>query len=67
MNYEIVLYEAKCVPLKNAVCKLIATENQTRNVVGIVFHSAEQVRILIEALRPYAVQQPIGGYDVAGG
>lgn len=61
MNYEIVVYDIKIVPLKNAVCKLIFTEDRTRNVVGIVCHSHDQVRNLIEQLRQYSTPPPSWG------
>lgn len=61
MNYEIVLYDVKVVPLKNAVCKVVFTENQTRNVVGVVFHSHDQIKALMDQLRQYSTPPPSWG------
>lgn len=61
VNYEIILYNAKVVPLRGAVCKIVFNENQTRNSVGIVFHSHDQVRALIDQLQIYTTPPPSYG------
>lgn len=53
MIFEIVCYDVKVVPLKSSVCKLMVSENQTRNSIGVVFHSVQQVRDLIDQLKVY--------------
>lgn len=61
MNYEIILYDARVVPLHRAVCKIVFTEDRTRNSVGVILHSHEQVKALIEQLKTYTTPPPSWG------
>ena len=61
MIYEIVAYDTKVVPLKTSVCKILISESQTRNSVGVVFHSVDQVRELVNQLKVYLVDGEVEG------